>query len=140
MLLGIGVFLSITILVVGLWPVRLLPQSSCPVHVHWEAFKQLKRGMSNDEVEAILGGPEGDYRTRNDIYYVFSAPGAHAKDNNGDIYRPPGSIKREWLSDEYAIELWYGPDGTVNEARGGGAERIPSWLEQLLDSFLQRFR
>ncbi len=134
-LLSICVLLPIAIIIAGFRSV-LLPPTPCPVNVRLETCKQLKPGMSNDAVEAILGGPAGDYRTRKDIGYLYNASGAGSFPGQ----RSPGRIMKEWLTNEYGIEVEFGSDGKVEEVRVGAALRIPSWPERLLHSVLQRFR
>jgi hypothetical protein len=42
--------------------IALLGPRHCPVNE--AAFERIEKGMTPTEVEAILGGPQGDYRTR----------------------------------------------------------------------------
>ena len=73
----------------------------CPVNVGPETRERLLDGMSRSEVEAILGGPEGDYR-RNKNHCGF--PGFSV---NG----PTLSLPAGWYTDEYAILVYFDSEG-----------------------------
>jgi hypothetical protein len=53
--------LGVALVLFGALLPLVLPRH-CPVNR--AAFERIKRGMSQARVEAILGGPPGDYRTR----------------------------------------------------------------------------
>src|SRR5437660_4478141 len=40
-----------------------------------DSFGKLAVGMTESDIEAILGGPAGDYRTREGVAYVFKFSG-----------------------------------------------------------------
>jgi len=103
---------------------------SCPADVRPETFAALALGMSEGEAEAALGAPAGDYRTRRDIGHLFAGPGA-----GSSLPPPPGRFTREWLTDEYAIEIEFDPDGTAVRLRCGVALRPPTWPEWLTRLF-----
>jgi hypothetical protein len=73
----------------------LLPPDACPVTK--AAYEKVKSGMTRSEVEAILGGPAGDYTT-----------GEHEMGPGGPTH---GRIF-------YWNELWEGDEGTVYLAIG----------------------
>jgi hypothetical protein len=53
--------LAVCLLLVGIL-VSLTPPRPCPVTK--TGYERIEKGMSLAQVEEILGGPEGDYRTR----------------------------------------------------------------------------
>jgi hypothetical protein len=64
-----GVVLLAVVTVVG----QVIPRPRRP-QVSREDFSRIEKGMSREEVEAIIGGPPGDYTTR----YYFPPPlGSH---------------------------------------------------------------
>jgi hypothetical protein len=82
------------------------------------SFEKINKGMTLAEVEAILGGPPGDYTTRPTI-------------SECDVGWGPG--EKEWVSDEGAISVWFDPEGRIL-----GASFSPvflrtdlTWLERL---------
>jgi hypothetical protein len=81
----------------------------CPVDVRLETCYALKPGMSESEVEAVLGGPAGDYRTRKHVGYLFAVSGWLG---NCD------GITRRWDTDEYAIHVLFSRDGKVGAILG----------------------
>jgi len=54
-------FLALALLLVGVLMPLVVPRH-CPVNRR--AFERVEVGMTQAEVQAILGGPPGDYRTR----------------------------------------------------------------------------
>jgi hypothetical protein len=90
--------------------------------------------MTENEIETVLGGPAGDYRTRPNVRYEFISSG-FLGDNEQVIART-----REWDTDEYAIEIDFGPDGKavqivgLHAVRSSVLERIP--LLRMLVTFL----
>jgi hypothetical protein len=102
----------------------------CPVGLRPETSDKLELGMIEKDVAAILGGPAGDYRTQKDIGYLcaFSGP---------VVPRTAHHTKSEWLTDQYAIEVWFGEDGKALSIRSGVGLRSPTWPDRLLDK-LQR--
>src|SRR5262245_45668655 len=95
----------LSLLVVAVFRPKLPP---CPVDVRLETYKQIELGMSNDEVEAILGGPAGDYSSREGIRYV---PESFGKVYSADW--PAEYMEKKWSTDGYAIWVFFGPDGTA---------------------------
>jgi hypothetical protein len=76
------------------------PQQS---RVTKENFDRIKEGMSRAEVEAIFGGPAGDFRTTG------------RERNTRPIIDPDGTEPEEWVSDTIStwIEFSPGPGGKV---------------------------
>jgi len=77
--------------------------------------------MSLDEVEAILGGPAGDYRTQSDIGYL-SSPGA----GHYPRHPPPGSTTKEWLTDKFAITVEFEPEAEQTHPQVPAANAVTS--------------
>ncbi len=100
-----------------------------PVDIRHETCERLQLGMSEKEIEAILGGPAGDYTTQpNCGFYVFV--------NIGPVCQTPGedghiSI-REWHTDDFAIHVYFNPDGKAVLIASAGASDPPDmrypWL------------
>jgi hypothetical protein len=101
------------VLLLALWPM-ICPQPPCPVDVGPASFDKLQIGMNESEVEAILGGPAGDYRTRPGVWYVFAGSWS------GSIDDPVPTFK-EWETDHFAILVSFGPDGRAVGIEGAGA-------------------
>jgi hypothetical protein len=87
---------------------------------------QIQSGMTEDEVEAILGGPPGDFRTA-PVWY----PGTFMH----------GLVKRFWAANQGRIEVDFDENGSVVRARLIGAEHGPprgagirGWVEKLQDA------
>jgi hypothetical protein len=117
----VGLVLALATLVAVLLVMRKSP-APCPVDVGPASFDKLKIGMSESEIEAILGGPAGDYRTRAGVWYMFVGPGLYSKDD-------PVPITKEWDTDSYAICVNFGPEGKAIRIMGAGAHE---------DSFIDR--
>jgi hypothetical protein len=85
--------------------------------------KRIKAGMSRAEVEAILGGPPGDFRTEN-VGFLVSIPA-------GDWVV---SVERSesWVGDEGRIAVVFDEQGRVRGRGFGEATRPtpPSLTEQ----------
>jgi hypothetical protein len=78
--------------------------------------------MSEAEVEAVLGGPAGDYRTRGDISYDFGL-------SHGSYIPPPNHVTKEWQTDEGIVIVDFEPGvGAADISRGRGI-RPPTWGE-----------
>jgi hypothetical protein len=73
-----------------------------PHRINRAGFEQIREGLTQAEVEAILGVPPGDYSTVD----LRVAP--------ADRYVfPPELRAQEWLSDDGCVGIGFGPDGTV---------------------------
>ncbi len=108
----------------------LLRPWHCPVNR--AAFERIEEGMTKAEVEKILGGPPGDYRTDQEPAFEKGWDNPIAI-NMMTVY--------EWDGDEIIILAWSGhsPDATVNvkeaheqtEPRPGLLERARFRLNRL---------
>jgi hypothetical protein len=97
--------------------------------IDWEHFERIKQGMSQAEVEAILGGPPGDFRTEN----VGYPP-------NVTCWEYGGARWGCWAGDQGIIAVGLDQHGEVAR-RGFGdadgfpprslAERVRDWLRRV---------
>jgi hypothetical protein len=110
----------------------------CPVDVRPETRAKLQIHMSEKEVEAILGGPAGDYRTRPNIDYAFVTLGHKYQ----VLKRFDHVTERKWHTDEYAIHVYFDPDGKAILIASACAdpplpsECYPPPLRQMLHPFV----
>jgi hypothetical protein len=101
-----------------------------------ELCERIKPGMSQAEVEAVLGGPPGDFTT-NPTGLLFSAPPLvpHAPPCKWDRWQG-------WYGDRGGVMVYFTDRGTVEEARPGWAdplvpvapspaERVRGWFRSL---------
>jgi hypothetical protein len=96
-----GVVLAVAVIAVVvllLWPEN--PRLARGRLISWEHYEQIKKGMSQDEVEAILGGPPGDFSTN--LRFFIRLDGFDAKPS-----------WERWTGDEACIEVHFGEDGKV---------------------------
>jgi hypothetical protein len=91
---------------------------------HWEAIQE---GMSQAEVEALLGQPPGEYLT---APVVYTEPW---------IEWPEGERAEDWAGNEGLIRVYFDEAGKVEYARFSRAEHtwlnlewLPVWLQRLL--------
>jgi hypothetical protein len=107
------------------WACIPTPRPSRPlaVDVSLQNVDRLKLNMSEAEVEAVLGAPAGDYRTRNDIGHIFAASGAWSRS-------PGGSVTKQWVADEASVLIRFDPgEGATIVSRGIGIGS-PTWGER----------
>jgi hypothetical protein len=69
-----------------------------------EHFGAVSVGMTQREVEALLGGPPGDYGSPYPQEALMTLEG---------IIAPPGSIERDWRDDENLFEIYFDGNGRV---------------------------
>jgi hypothetical protein len=78
--------------------------------------------MSESDIEANLGGPPGDYRTRADVDYLF--------ESWGNEYQALAGLDpvttREWDTDALAIRVFFGPDGKALLITRAAGRRLPA--------------
>ena len=67
-----------------------------PHHINHEGFEKLQIGMTEAEVEAVLGRPAGDYAMVASIYYDNFHGASH-----------PQSEARQWNSEEGSITVYF---------------------------------
>lgn len=89
-----------------------------------EHLELVREGMSRQEVEAVLGGPAGDYTTGP----IREGPGPFATAWYGH-----GSIHETWVTDTGVADVWFHCTGDVIDKDFWPAERIPQGaIENLL--------
>ncbi len=131
--LTLGIAVAVVALAVAGWG-----SAPCPVDVRQETFERLKPDMGEPEVEAILGGPAGDYRTRAGVKY-------QRMDSAGIMFpigeRFEQGTESRWLTDGYAIYVSFDADGKAWLIYGLRAlpalpsMRYPPPLRQLMRHF-----
>jgi len=115
-----------------------------------ENFRKIKHGMTQQEVESILGGPPGDYASGVQVqYFCMSCEGSTGslfEDAHGRKAIPPEQIQpffpngriTIWRGTECAIGVEFDGNGTVFRMGIGLGwappeppilERIRDWLE-----------
>jgi hypothetical protein len=104
------VSMAVVLVLVGILLPLMLPYRS---PVTRAAYERIEEGTTQDEVEALLGGPPGDYRTRPAV-------------NNLRLYAPSsGALVRRselWNGDEGDIIVTYGDGGRVYSTHFNEAE------------------
>jgi outer membrane protein assembly factor BamE (lipoprotein component of BamABCDE complex) len=91
--------LAVSLVLVGVL-VALVMLRHCPVNR--AAVERIRKGMTRAEVEQILGGPPGDYRTR---------PGFSSRHFETTRRRDPNY--GEWYGDEVMLRLVFDDGGRV---------------------------
>jgi hypothetical protein len=67
-------------------------------------FDQLREGMTQAEVEALLGGPPGDYGRHRSGESLMTEEG---------YISPPGSFEQLWYDDGHRFEVYFDAGGKV---------------------------
>jgi hypothetical protein len=98
------VIASIVLVLLGVLLPLMLPYRS---PVTRAAYERIEDGMTQAEVEAILGGPPGDYRTR---------PGI----SMDPLVRSPSGLNEQW---------WRGDEGEIIVGFDAGTVRSVSFYE-----------
>ncbi len=95
---------------------RLIDQEHCD---------RIKEGMSRAEVEAILGGPPGDFATKRMHYAV--------------VYIDGTPLDKRWYGNEGVIEVQFDYGGKVGRALfEPGRELPPRFLPERVRAWLRR--
>ncbi len=94
---------------------------------------KIQEGMTQREVEAILGGPPGDYATRPYNREIGMIVGLHLQ--NAEDY-----VSKEWIGDEGIITIEFYKDGTVVWTDWRPFRQPDIWdrMEQMRDYLRQR--
>jgi hypothetical protein len=115
---GFAVFFAV------LWIGKPHP-ATCPVAIRPATWAKVGIGTRESEMAALLGIPAGDYRTNKEIRYLFVIMG----------FPPPGpdeAIVKEWLTDNYAIRIWFDSHGKAVYIQSARGLPPPNWLELLM--------
>jgi hypothetical protein len=101
---------------------QVIPRPRRP-QVSREQFEKIKEGMSREEVEAIIGGPPGDYTTGQ--YYVVAITPTYVGGES-------------WVGDGGLIRVWFDETGQADETHyfeidllldPSVMDRVRAWLE-----------
>ncbi|HXG09176.1 MAG TPA: hypothetical protein VNK04_05245, partial [Gemmataceae bacterium] len=72
------------------------------VDVREETWEKVHVGMYEKEIEGVLGGPPGDYRTDKEVcYHSF----------NINMASPAACTVKAWLFDHHIIQIGFDSDG-----------------------------
>jgi SmpA / OmlA family len=94
---------------------RLLRHAQMARHINEDRFQQIRPGMTEGQVEAILGGPSGDYSTEPIVW----ASG---------MQRLPWNPERAqaWTGNEGIITVWFDADGRVTVKHFQPVSTVPT--------------
>ncbi len=87
---------------------------------------RIRVGMTQAEVEELLGGPPGNYGGF--VWYVLQLGGWMSMEG---YMRPPDSVERIWNDDDSRLEIYFNAEGRVT----GHHERAK--YQQAPDGFLK---
>jgi hypothetical protein len=82
--------------------------------------QQIRAGMSQQEVEAILGVPPGDYSGESNRTTIWMDTSSF----------PPGWRCETWRSPSTAVAVWFDGDGRVLILGVGNIGTEPSWFKR----------
>jgi hypothetical protein len=126
-------------LLLGWWLGCFNPQPQAEITE--ENFRKLKKGMTRAEVEAIIGGPPGDYGRVNGGYHVHACESSTCAvfynvrhDDKGPTAKEVDAIvAREgiamWWGPSKAIAVQFDEDGNAVNLGYGGAMPGPSFWD-----------
>jgi hypothetical protein len=109
--LAVGLAVVVVVGAFALWP----GQSK----ITRESFDRIQKGMSRAEVEAILGGPPGDYRTVCTVWTVdddtepFTVCSIDSQALNAAVWGYERDQGEPVSSGEPVTGTWYGNNGSV---------------------------
>jgi hypothetical protein len=112
-------------LAVGLTTYLLRREKPAPAlnGICWGNYGKIQQGMTQPQVEALLGVPPGDYAKA-----LLSVRGSrYLYPGNGER----GSRLEEWWSDTGVVRVLFGPDGTVADKEFLDVEEN-SWFTNLM--------
>jgi hypothetical protein len=134
-------------LVIGLplVPLSRLPRSR-PM-ITEETYRKLKKEMTRAEVEALLGGPPGDYGRRGRTYHVLGcqSPTCGVFYNFRHDRKEPTKQEIDHAAAKYGLAIWWGnelaiamqfdEDDKVRALGYGHPIRKPEWWDRLKEQF-----
>jgi hypothetical protein len=99
----------------------------------------IQKGMTEEEVEAILGGPPGSYEA-----WPRTRPPFDPSDppyTRAGLLLPDRSIWRSWIGEHGVAWIFFDPSGRVEKAsfveippeRKGPSARLREWVQYLLE-------
>jgi hypothetical protein len=97
-----------------------------------EHFDQIREGMRLEKVEAILGGPEGDYQTLRELHIYIEARQKGRFTGQGH--------EKVWKSDRALIRVYFTERWTVNSAQFSESVQVPLIEEGWSDRFRRLWR
>jgi hypothetical protein len=112
------VLAGLAVLAVGaflLWP--------RPDRITRDYFQRIRIGMGRAEVEAILGGPPGDYTTLNVSPHIGMRIVVDMDDDGTIRNYPP----EEWTGNTMSIWVSFGPSGKVISTSYEDSESVKEW-------------
>src|SRR5262249_14959883 len=89
-----------------------------------ELSAKIKPGMTEQEVEAIVGCPPGDYTTR---------PYDDPPTLRGAFFLSKSVIHRVWISDSGRIAVFFNKQGVVIDVEFWRVHPDATWIERILD-------
>jgi len=115
------------------WPAAFLEH-----RINDESFKLIKKGMTQEEVEAILRAPPGDYSTQHRTYIrkISLAAGLTGGADSWVKKLPLGYQKKRWAYEEWCIEVLFDPVGKIETYRRLTPSDIPE--ESLIAKNIRR--
>src|SRR5262245_16040141 len=90
-----------------------------------DAYPLVRTGMTQAEVEGLLGGPPGNYGRHATGRGLMTAEGYIA---------PAGSVERVWCDDAHRFEIYFDPEGRVvglHKRASYSQSPAPGWLARL---------
>jgi hypothetical protein len=98
--------------------------------IDWKHCDRIQKGMTRVEVEAILGGPPGDYRTQMVVYHDWSGWLLEEPDPRNSWIADSGYINVRFDSATDRVpDTWF--EGPVPLGEPSLAERVRAWLRRV---------
>jgi hypothetical protein len=91
----------------------------------WDAYLAIRDGMTEPEVEALLGGPAGDQSTYPGDFCIAMTAEEH------EAFRSK-LVTKEWVNDDALILVGFDQEGRVAQQFATSNRGVPpSWLDHL---------
>jgi hypothetical protein len=101
------------------WTIAL----SARKHLNVEGFSQIRPGMTQAEVERLLGGPPGNYGRYSASRSIMTLEGYTG---------PPGSVEKVWCNDAHRFEIYFDQQDRVVGLHKRAGYQQTSWLASWL--------